>query len=113
MLKRPLIHHAEIEAMSEIELAPDIAQRVEIEVKYAGYIEREKESIAKLRELQEEILPYEFNYDEVVGLSNEARTKLIAVRPANLDQASRIQGISPSDVLLLLLHLKRPARSVQ
>lgn len=113
MLKRPLLHHTEIEAMSDIELAPDIAQRVEIEVKYAGYIEREKESIAKLKELQAEILPCEFNYDEVVGLSNEARTKLIAVRPANLDQASRIQGISPSDVLLLLLHLKRPARSVK
>ncbi|UCD04997.1 MAG: tRNA uridine-5-carboxymethylaminomethyl(34) synthesis enzyme MnmG [candidate division WOR-3 bacterium] len=113
ILKRPLIHYAEIEAMGEIELEPDIAMRVEIEVKYAGYIEREKESIAKLRELQAETLPEDFSYDDVMGLSNEARTKLIAVRPANLDQASRIQGISPSDVLLLLLHLKRPARSVQ
>jgi tRNA uridine 5-carboxymethylaminomethyl modification enzyme len=113
ILKRPLVHHDDIEAMSDVTFSSDIAQRVEIEVKYAGYIEREKESIAKLRELQREKIPRDFDYDNICGLSNEARTKLAAVKPVNLDQASRIQGISPSDILLLLLHLKKPARSAR
>ncbi|MDH4211874.1 MAG: tRNA uridine-5-carboxymethylaminomethyl(34) synthesis enzyme MnmG [candidate division WOR-3 bacterium] len=113
ILKRPLMHHEEIQAMSDIKFNPDVAQRVEIEVKYAGYIAREQEAIAKLRELQLEVIPRDFDYDEIFGLSNEARSKLAVVKPVNLDQASRIQGISPSDILLLLLHLKKPAKRLR
>jgi tRNA uridine 5-carboxymethylaminomethyl modification enzyme len=113
ILKRPVMHRDEIQAMSGIKFRPDVAQRVEIEVKYAGYIEREQEAIAKLKELQLEMIPRDFNYDEIFGLSNEARSKLNVVKPADLDQASRIQGISPSDILLLLLHLKKPAKRSQ
>ena len=96
--------------MSNLEIDPDVAQRVEIEVKYEGYIRREQEAIGRLREHQRETIPLDFDYNEIVGLSNEARTKLTAVKPSNLDQASRIQGISPSDILLLLLHLKKPTK---
>lgn len=110
ILKRPLVHYGEIEAMSNLEIAPDVAQRVEIEVKYEGYIRREQEAIGRLREHQRETIPLDFDYNEIFGLSNEARTKLTAVKPSNLDQASRIQGISPSDILLLLLHLKKPTK---
>lgn len=113
ILKRPLMDHDDIEAMSGITFRPDVAHRVEIEVKYAGYIDREREAIAKLKELQQETIPRDFDYSGIFGLSNEARTKLSAIKPANLDQASRIQGISPSDILLLLLHLKRPAKGLQ
>jgi tRNA uridine 5-carboxymethylaminomethyl modification enzyme len=108
ILKRPGVNYQDIEAMSDIRFTARIGSRIEIETKYEGYIRREEEEIAKLRELEAEKIPPDFNYDCITGLSNEARTKLDLVRPDNLDQASRIQGISPADILLLLLHLKKP-----
>ncbi|MGB7053966.1 MAG: hypothetical protein WBE28_01440, partial [bacterium] len=113
LLKRPQMHYRDIEAMSDIEFSPKIGHRVEIETKYEGYIKREDNEIAKLQQLEKERIPADFAYECITGLSNEARTKLVSVRPINLDQASRIQGISPSDILLLLLHLKRSPGSKQ
>jgi tRNA uridine 5-carboxymethylaminomethyl modification enzyme len=107
ILKRPHMRYQNIEAMSDIEFSANIGRRVEIETKYEGYIQRENDEIAKLRRLEQERIPADFNYERITGLSNEARAKLLVVRPKDLDQASRIQGISPADVLLLLLHLKR------
>lgn len=107
ILKRPQIHYEDIREMSDIALSSEIGRRVEIEVKYEGYIKREEQEIAKLQQLEKETIPRNFNYAGITGLSNEARMKLVSVRPRNLDQASRIQGISPSDILLLLLHLKK------
>jgi len=113
ILKRPQMHYRDIEAMSDIEFSPRIGHRVEIETKYEGYIKREDDEIAKLQQLEKERIPIDFAYECITGLSNEARTKLISVRPKDLDQASRIQGISPSDILLLLLHLRRSSGSKQ
>ena len=107
ILKRPNMRYPDIEAMSDIEFPASIGRRVEIETKYEGYIKRENDEIAKLQRLQQERIPSDFDYECITGLSNEARAKLLAVRPKDLDQASRIQGISPADVLLLLLHLRR------
>jgi len=108
ILKRPGIHYQDITHMSDnIILEENIGQRVEIETKYEGYIKREEELIEKLRELEKIRVPLDFIYNDVKGLSNEAKSKLSEVRPLNLDQASRIQGISPSDILLLLLNIKR------
>jgi tRNA uridine 5-carboxymethylaminomethyl modification enzyme len=107
ILKRPHIKYEDITQMDSTNLTARIGHRVEIETKYEGYIKREEEQIMKLQELEKERIPKRFDYEAIAGLSNEARTKLTAVRPVNLDQASRIQGISPSDILLLLLHLKK------
>lgn len=107
ILKRPRIHYQDIEGLSEMKLGKTIWARAEIEAKYEGYIIREEAMIEKLKELEKVQVPINFAFDEVTGLSNEARSKLNEVRPLNLDQASRIQGISPSDILLLLLHIKR------
>ncbi|UCF70027.1 MAG: tRNA uridine-5-carboxymethylaminomethyl(34) synthesis enzyme MnmG [candidate division WOR-3 bacterium] len=107
ILKRPHLHYKDVERMDDFEFAPDIGQRVEIEVKYEGYIKREDEAIARLRELEREKIPRDLDYNSIHGLSNEARTKLSAVRPSDLDQASRIQGVSPTDILLMLLYLKK------
>ncbi|MBE0433663.1 tRNA uridine-5-carboxymethylaminomethyl(34) synthesis enzyme MnmG [candidate division WOR-3 bacterium] len=107
MLKRPHVKYRDIEAMGCVKLPPEIARRVEIEVKYEGYIKREELAIARLRELERERIPPNFDYTGVSGLSNEARAKLTQVRPADLDQASRIQGVSPSEILRLLLYLKK------
>jgi tRNA uridine 5-carboxymethylaminomethyl modification enzyme len=107
VLKRPRIHFKDISAISELMLDEDTWQRVETEVKYKGYIERENQMIAKLQELERVLIPGDFPYTSVHGLSNEAKSKLSEVRPLNLDQASRIQGIRPSDILVLLLSIKK------
>lgn len=107
VLKRPHVTYHDIEVMGGPTLPAEIARRVEIEVKYEGYIKREEQAIARLLELERERIPSNFDYRVVSGLSNEARTKLAEVRPADLDQASRIQGISPSEILRLLLYLKK------
>jgi tRNA uridine 5-carboxymethylaminomethyl modification enzyme len=107
ILKRSHIKYEHIAQMNSIHPSARIGHRVEIETKYEGYIKREEEQILKLQELERERIPNAFDYEAITGLSNEARTKLTAVRPTDLDQASRIQGISPSDILLLLLHLKK------
>jgi tRNA uridine 5-carboxymethylaminomethyl modification enzyme len=105
ILKRPRVHYVDIQSMSDIKFPYEIGRRVEIEVKYEGYIKREDLEITKLQQLEKEIIPANFDYDRITGLSNEARMKLASVRPMNLDQASRIQGISPADILLSLIHI--------
>ncbi len=110
ILKRPGIHYQDIVPMTDIELNETIGWRVEIETKYEGYIKREEELIERLKELEGVRIPASFDYQAIRGLSNEAKSKLSDVRPVDLDQASRIQGISPSDILLLLLHIKRDGR---
>ncbi|MGB3478007.1 MAG: tRNA uridine-5-carboxymethylaminomethyl(34) synthesis enzyme MnmG [bacterium] len=110
ILKRPGIHYQDIARMADIELNETIGWRVEIETKYEGYIKREEELIEKLKELEIVRIPLGLDYQGINGLSNEAKSKLDDVRPVNLDQASRIQGISPSDILILLLHIKKDGR---
>ncbi len=107
LLKRPNLHWQDINEIQNLQIDEKIGLRTEIEVKYEGYIEREKRMIEKLQELEKIRLPNGFDYNEVKGLSNEAKSKLIEVRPENLDRASRIQGIGPADILILLLSLKK------
>ena len=107
ILKRPKIKWSDILNMGNLIIDFSLGNRVEIEVKYEGYIKRENESIKKLGELEKESIPLNINYPTVQGLSNEAKNKLSVVQPANLDQASRVQGIGPADILTLLLHLKK------
>ncbi|MBA7536642.1 tRNA uridine 5-carboxymethylaminomethyl modification enzyme MnmG [subsurface metagenome] len=110
ILKRPGIQYQDIERMSDMKFEGNIGIRVEIETKYDGYIKREEEMIEKLKETEKIRIPANFSYVDIKGLSNEAKSKLSEVKPENLDQASRIQGISPSDILLLLLHIKKDGR---
>jgi tRNA uridine 5-carboxymethylaminomethyl modification enzyme len=110
ILTRPGIHYQDIARINDIVLNESIGWRVEIEAKYEGYIKREEELIEKLKELEGVRVPGNFNYSAVRGLSNEAKSKLAEIRPVNLDQASRVQGISPSDILLLLLHIRKDGR---
>lgn len=106
ILKRPNIKWADIKSFMNSNIPDKIGFRTEIEVKYEGYIKREQEMIEKLKRLENEKIPDDFDFNQVKGLSNEAKIKLTEVKPKNLDQVSRIQGISPVDTLLLLMHLK-------
>jgi tRNA uridine 5-carboxymethylaminomethyl modification enzyme len=107
ILKRPGVDYRDIMKIGGFGIKRHIGARVEIEAKYEGYIKREEEMIERLQELENVRIPASFDFETITGLSNEAKTKLAEVKPINLDQASRIQGISPSDILLLLLHIKK------
>ncbi len=85
----------------------DIIEQTEIQVKYSGYIEKEKNNADKLNRLENISIPSNFDYSKLKSLSYEAREKLTAVQPTSISQASRISGVSPSDVSVLLVHMGR------
>jgi len=84
-----------------------VAEQLEIQAKYAGYIGRQGDEIARARAQDEQPVPGDFDFQGVRGLSAEVREKLIRVRPATLGQAARIPGVTPAAVSLLLIHLRR------
>ena len=87
--------------------AADVIERVEIELKYQGYINRQYHEIERLKAQQSLTIPPDFDYSRIKGLSNEVRQKLESIRPENLGQATRISGVTPAAVSLLLVYLKR------
>ena len=85
----------------------EILEQAEIQLKYDTYIEKEKELVTKMSQLEDLIIPDNFNYDKLVSLSNEARQKFTKIRPHTLGQASRISGVNPSDVQILMVFMGR------
>ena len=84
-----------------------VVEQIEIQAKYQGYIERQVEEVAKNRSHEETRLPADIDYDRIGGLSNELRQKLFRHKPETIGQASRIQGMTPAAISILLVHLKR------
>ncbi|KJH68939.1 tRNA uridine-5-carboxymethylaminomethyl(34) synthesis enzyme MnmG [Chromobacterium violaceum] len=112
LLKRPNVPYRELMTVPEAadgapELADEVAEQVEIQVKYQGYINRQNEELARRDNLEDIRLPGDIDYGLVKGLSKEVQQKLNQQRPETLGQASRIQGITPAAVALLMVHLKR------
>jgi len=109
LLKRPEIHYADLEAFDPAwpGLPADVAEQVEISVKYEGYIQRQLKQVADFERMEQRLLPPDLDYNALQGLRLEAREKLSEVRPANLGQASRISGVSPADVAALMITLER------
>ena len=110
LLRRPEVNYAELMTLPGVGPGvadPTVAEQVEIQCKYAGYIERQREEIERHRRHEEMPLPLDLDYGEVRGLSTEVREKLARHRPATLGQAGRLSGMTPSAVSLLLVHLKR------
>ena len=108
LLRRPEIaysHIAEIGADSAED--PNVADQVEIEIKYEGYISRQSDEIERLRRNENTELPVDLDYDVIGGLSNEIKQKLKEVRPETVAQASRVQGVTPAAVSQILVHLKK------
>ena len=87
-------------------LSADVRSQVEIQCKYEGYLERQESDVRKFRQLERISIPAELDYCAISGLSNEARQKLSSVRPRSLGQASRIPGITPSAISILMVFLK-------
>ena len=98
------ICHPRIPTLSE-----EVIQQVEIAIKYAGYIDRQEVEVTKFKSLEDKQIPHQFDYGTVHSLRTEARQKLNQIRPATLGQASRISGVSPSDISILMVWLKRGA----
>ena len=110
LLRRPEFSY---EALAPIDperpkegITPEIAEQIEITLKYEGYITRQEQQVAHFRRMEEKRIPADLDYGQVKNLRKEARQKLEAVRPVSIGQASRISGVSPSDVTMLMLHLK-------
>jgi tRNA uridine 5-carboxymethylaminomethyl modification enzyme len=109
-LKRPEINYKHLLLAEDLDLPSlpdDVMEQVEIQNKYAGYIERQQQDIDKLRKYENTVLPDDFVYEQVRGLSNEVRQKLATIKPRSIAQAGRISGVTPAALSLLLVHLKK------
>jgi tRNA uridine 5-carboxymethylaminomethyl modification enzyme len=92
------------------DVGPEVAREAETAVKYAGYVARQESEVQRLRRLEERTIPATTDYAHVHGLRSESREKLERVRPRTVGQASRIAGVAPSDISILLVHLEREQR---
>jgi tRNA uridine 5-carboxymethylaminomethyl modification enzyme len=112
LLRRPELDYARLVAVAELGPAvqrEDVAAQVEVQAKYAGYLERQREEIERQRRHEHTGIPAGFDYDKVRGLSAEVLLKLKRTQPATVGQAARISGVTPAAISLLLVHLKRRA----
>ena len=109
LLRRPQISYSDLTPIdkSRPKLDSNIFEQVEIEVKYAGYIEKQRKQVEQMQRLERKKLPENFDYNEIKGLRLEAREKLNKIKPLNIGQASRISGVSPADISVLLIWLSQ------
>jgi len=112
LLKRPELNYSTVAILSPPPepLSSRVTQQVEVECKYEGYLKRQEAEVAKFRELEQAAIPEDLMYGDIPGLSNELRQKLGAVRPLSLGQATRIPGMTPAALSVLMVHLRRRAR---
>jgi len=114
LLRRPGVSYDLLMSISTIdqpEVDPVVAEQVEIQAKYSGYIERQRDEIERQQRNNDKTIPESFDYSGVSGLSNEVQEKLIKIRPTTIGQASRIQGVTPAAISLILVFLKKQSRS--
>ena len=109
LVKRPELNYDKLAELDEgrPELPDDVREQVNIEIKYEGYIKRQMQQVAQFKKLEDKKLPEDFDYSEVNSLRREAVQKLNKVQPATIGQASRISGVSPADISVLLVHFTR------
>ena len=107
VIKRPEMDYDKLAPIdfNRPELPDDVREQVNIQIKYEGYITRQQHQVQQFKKLEARKIPEDIDYEQVMGLRIEARQKLEAVRPVNIGQASRISGVSPADVNMLLVHL--------
>lgn len=114
LLKRPQIGYEMLAPFdpNRPELPREVYEQVEISIKYDGYIKRQQAQIEEMRRLEVKKIPQETDYNKIVGLRKEAQEKLSKIRPENVGQASRISGVSPADISVLLIHLAGKGREL-
>jgi len=108
LLRRPELNIEDVYALAGLAVPEkNVAEQVQIEVKYDGYIKRQLAHIEKLKKLEDAAVPNEFDFSRLHGLSTEGREKLMRFRPASVGQAARISGVSPSDISILMIYLRK------
>lgn len=112
LMKRPQLGYDALKNIDKTrpELDPNIFEQVEIEIKYEGYIQKQLKQVEQMKKLEVKQLPNDFDYNEIEGLRLEAREKLNKIKPLNIGQASRISGVSPADISVLLIWLAQNNR---
>ncbi|RPF51130.1 tRNA uridine-5-carboxymethylaminomethyl(34) synthesis enzyme MnmG [Aquisalibacillus elongatus] len=113
LLRRPEIKYDHIKQLipNDETLPEDVEEQVEIIVKYEGYIEKSMQQVDKMRKMDNKRIPEHINYDDIQGIATEAREKLKKVQPLSVGQASRISGVNPSDISILLVYIEQGVRS--
>ena len=113
LLKRPEMSYGDLERLEGrvSQISERISRQVEIQCKYQGYIQRQEGEVRKFKNLEKMNIPPGFNYQEIPGLSNEVRQKLSEVQPTSLGQASRISGMTPAALSVIMVYLKRVAET--
>lgn len=109
LLKRPEMTYKLLMqlAPNEEELPIDVTEQVEIQIKYAGYIEKSLQQVERMKKMEDKKIPVDIDYDAITGIASEARQKLSQIRPLSVGQASRISGVNPADISILLVYLEQ------
>jgi tRNA uridine 5-carboxymethylaminomethyl modification enzyme len=113
LLKRPELNYESLAEIDELrpELPVLVQQQAEVQIKYEGYIKRQMEQVEQFQKLEKRLLLEEFDYTTIKGLRLEAQQKLNKIRPMSIGQASRISGVSPADISVLLVYLESLKRA--
>ncbi|GAC41295.1 tRNA uridine-5-carboxymethylaminomethyl(34) synthesis enzyme MnmG [Paenibacillus popilliae] len=108
LLRRPEVAYAQVEKLfpSPYELDDEMKEQVEIQIKYAGYIEKQLQHVERLQKMEKKRIPAAIDYQDVQGIASEAKQRLEKVRPISIGQASRISGVTPADISILLVYLE-------
>ena len=110
LLKRPTVTYAKLAKLGIVEnpvLDPQVQEQIDIQIKYAGYINRQTEEIMRSQRSEEQTIPSDFDYTIISGLSKEIVEKLSKTKPQTIGQAMRISGVTPAAISLLVVHLKK------
>ena len=109
LLKRPEMTYEHIESLaaSDSQLSEDVKEQVEIQIKYEGYIEKSLQQVDRLKKMENKKIPEAIDYDAITGIATEAKQKLKKIKPLSLAQASRISGVNPADISILLVYLEQ------
>ncbi|KAB8136854.1 tRNA uridine-5-carboxymethylaminomethyl(34) synthesis enzyme MnmG [Gracilibacillus oryzae] len=109
LLKRPEVTYRLIDKVcpADKELAADVKEQIEIQIKYQGYIAKSNQQVEKMKKMENKLIPDNIDYDAITGIATEAREKLKKVRPLSVAQASRIAGVNPADVSILLVYIEQ------
>jgi len=119
LLKRPQVRLEDLREIPDVgrrmdelgPLAEEVVEQVEIEIKYEGYFQRQRDQVERFRRMEKRRIPESIYYDEISAISKEAREKLNRIRPVSLGQAARISGVSPSDISVLTLYLEKASKN--
>lgn len=109
LLSRPEIQYSDLYAIDPVPMEHELSVigQIQTAVKYAGYLDRQRKEIERMRSWESRVIPADFDYVSIRAMSHEAREKLARIRPANVGQASRIPGVTPADLSILVVHLER------